>query len=164
MGLYRFDVTQGVLRVFGGQADVRAGDRVVRLGRGRAVRLEPSLAESKFNLKETDELHRWAAERSFYLFATSQEARRHRTNWEPTASGWSWNRDFQVRLFSSQVAGEYAAKEAREAREKAGFDKTQEMLRDQQIQAQQQQQQQANQQQVQQQPPAQPAPQAPAKK
>jgi hypothetical protein len=112
VGLYRFDLDTGTLRIFGGTADVRAGSRRVRIGRGKAVHLESSLSDSNFNRKQTDELHQWAARRSFDLFASSPEARRHLTNWETTPSGWSWNRDFEVRLFSPIVAYEYRVKQA----------------------------------------------------
>jgi hypothetical protein len=112
MGLYRFDSDTGALRVFGGKAGVRAGRRRVRIGRGTAVRLESSLSDSHFDRKQTDKLHQWAACRSFELFTSSPEARRHLTNWDTTPSGWSWNRDFEVRLFSPVVANEYRVKQA----------------------------------------------------
>ncbi len=165
MGLYRFDLGENTLRVFGGEADVRLGDRMVKAGRGDAVRLENPLAISKFNPKKTDELHQWAARRSFDLFASSPEAQQHRTNWEMTASGWSWNRDFQMRFYAPKVAREYQMRQARDAREEAAFQQTLDRLRAQDLQAEQQRQQQAMKQQQQQQAPPVPAPQpAPGKK
>lgn len=108
-GLYRFEVDKERLRVFGGEAEVQADGLRVEAGRGKQVRLEPGLAISKFNPKQKDRLHRWAARRSFELFASSREARRRETHWEMTASGWSWNRDFGVRFFSKKVVNDYEA-------------------------------------------------------
>jgi len=152
MGLHRFDADARELRVFGGTAEVIANDRKLGAGRGRMVRLGsvPSLA--KFNTKETDALHDWSARRSFLLYTSSSEALAQRiTNWESTASGWSWNRDFDVRLFSPRAAAEYRAREAREAADRKLEQQTQDMLLRQEQLQQQAQQQQAQQQSQQQQ-------------
>ena len=118
MGLYRFQADSRELRIFGGSAEVRAGDRKLDAGRGRMVRLGSPPSSSKFNTKETDAFHDWAARRSFLLYSSSAEARRQITNWEATASGQSWNRDFNMWLFSPIVAQEYRDALAREAAEK----------------------------------------------
>src|SRR5215467_12568058 len=94
MGLYRFEADSLELRVFGGSAVVTAGDRKLDAGRGRMVWLSSALSVAKFNTKETDAFHDWAARRSFLLYSSSAEARRQITNWDTTAFGWSWNRDF----------------------------------------------------------------------
>src|SRR5215471_4688882 len=119
MGLYRFQADSRELRVFGGTAEVTAGDQKLEAGRGRMVRLGSPPSSSKFNTKETDAFHDWAARRSFLLYSSSAKARRQITNWEITASGWSWNRDFNMRLFSPIVAQEYRAALARAAAENA---------------------------------------------
>ena len=147
MGLYRFQADSRELRVFGGSAEVRAGDRKLDAGRGRMVGLDSALSVTKFNTKETDAFHDWAARRSFLLYTSSIVARRQRiTNWETTASGWSWNGDFNMRLFSPIVAQEY--RDALERKpEKTHEQEVQEMLQKyQQQQIQQQKQQQAQQQ------------------
>ena len=147
MGLYRFEADSRELRVFGGSAMVTAGDRKLDADRGRMVGLGSALSVAKFNPKETDAFHDWAARRSFLLYTSSAEARRQRiTNWEATASGWSWNRDFNMRLFSPIVAQEY--RDALERKpEKTHEQEVQEMLQKyQQQQIQQQKQQQAQQQ------------------
>src|SRR5262249_8785946 len=85
MGLYRFQADSRERRVFGGSAEVRAGDRKLDAGRGRIVGLDSALSVAKFNTKETDAFHDWAARRSFLLYTSSAEARRQRiTNWEAT--------------------------------------------------------------------------------
>jgi len=106
-GLYRFDAEHGELRVFGGEAQVTAGERKAAVGRGWAVQLSGGLTTSKFDGKETDGLLQWAARRSFRLFVSNAEARRQRTDWEFTATGWLWNRNFQTRFFSGVGASEY---------------------------------------------------------
>src|SRR5215469_13158274 len=116
-GLYRFQADSRELRVFGGSAEVRAGDRKLEAGRGRMVRLGSPPSSSKFNTKETDAFHDWAARRSFLLYTSSAKARRQITSWEATTSGWSWNRDFNMQLFSPIVAEEYRAALSRGAKE-----------------------------------------------
>jgi len=141
MGLYRFDLGTNTLRVYGGEADISMGGRMVKAGRGKAVHLGDRLTVSNFNPKKTDGLQQWAARRSFDLFASSPEAQLQRTNWEMTESGWSWNRDFQARFYAPQVARRFFARRERDEREKAAFQQTEDMLRahDQQVQQQSQQ-------------------------
>src|SRR5215469_9874139 len=82
MGLYRFQADSREMRVFGGSAEVRAGDRKLDAGRGRMVGLGSALSVAKFNPKETDAFHDRAARRSFLLYSSSAKARRQITNWE----------------------------------------------------------------------------------
>jgi hypothetical protein len=149
VGLYRFELGPRELRVFGGDAEVQANDKRIGVGRGKVVRLERALSVASFDTKVMDALHRWAASRSFFLFVSSKEARERRTHWEITVSGWSWNRDFGMRLFSPVVAEEYSRKVALEDQEKADEqklkDKFREMDQKQVAQQQRQQQQQAGQ-------------------
>lgn len=121
-GLYRFDLEDSNLRVFGGEAFVRAAERKVTAGRGRTVKLDHSLALSTFKLKDPDALHRWASYRSFRLFISSPEARARRTDWEYTVTGWLWNRNFQMRFFSPQAVAEHRLKRNAANQGKAGFD------------------------------------------
>jgi hypothetical protein len=133
------------LRVFGGDAEVQASGKRVSAGRGKVVRLESTLSVAHFDTKAMDALHRWAASRSFFLFVSSKEARQRRTHWETTVMGWSWNRDFGMRLFSPLVAEEYSREVALEDQERADEqklkDKFHEMDRQQQAQQRQAQQQ-----------------------
>jgi hypothetical protein len=111
MGVYRFDTDPGILRVFGGKAEVSSAERKVNPGSGRTVNLGSALAASKFSTKNTDALHLWAARRSFFLFTSNPEALRNQTHWEIDASGLSMNRDFQVRLSSPAVTMELFRKQ-----------------------------------------------------
>jgi hypothetical protein len=121
-GLYRFESDRHQLLVFGGEAEVRVGEKRVSAGRGRAVQLSGSLSISKFNRKQIDALHQWAANRSFQSFASSAGERWLRTDWEITVTGWFWSRDFEMKFFSPIVAAEYRRMQAAEEREKTTFE------------------------------------------
>jgi hypothetical protein len=86
-GLYRLGIaqngaSQGRLRVYGGEAVVRSGLKTAMVKRGLEVDLDPGLPVTKFDRKQTDSLHAWAARRSFELFMSDPEARRRQTHWE----------------------------------------------------------------------------------
>ncbi len=67
-GLYRLDADgPGSLRVFAGEARVTDGSQTVVAHKGRQVRLNGVLDTNAFNIKDSDELMRWAARRSEYL-------------------------------------------------------------------------------------------------
>jgi hypothetical protein len=68
-GWYRLDTSPAQMRVYGGEAVVSDAQRKTRAKRGQAVALAGSLAVSKFDRKQQDALHRWAAQRSFDLAA-----------------------------------------------------------------------------------------------
>lgn len=121
-GLYRFESDRHQLLVFGGAAEVRVGERTVSTGRGRAVQLSASLSISRFNRKRVDELHQWAASRSFQSFESSAREGWWRTDWEITFTGWFWNRDFEMKFLSAIVADEYRRMQAAEERKKAPFE------------------------------------------
>ncbi|MBZ5579275.1 MAG: hypothetical protein LAP40_22160 [Acidobacteriia bacterium] len=127
-GLYRFDGNSGVLRVFGGEAEVQTGDQKARAGRGRQIQLAGPPATAKFNPKKVDALHRWAAARSFYLFASSVQARERQSHWEFTQTGWFWNRNYDLKFFSRPAAVWYSQMLARKAREQAEFEESKEGL------------------------------------
>ena len=100
-GVYRFGnsqtaTDQPTLRVWGGEALVRSGEKTVDARRGMAVRLDPGLAASRFDRKQTDALHAWAARRSFELFRSDPDVREKQTNWQGSGSGYIENRDFGV--------------------------------------------------------------------
>src|SRR5215469_221692 len=71
MGLYRFQADIRELRVFGGSAEVTAGDRKMGAGRGRMVQLASAPSLAKFNTKEIDALHEWSCRRSFLPYTSS---------------------------------------------------------------------------------------------
>ena len=68
-GLYRLDAGSRKLRVYGGDAETIKGKKKVRVKNGRMFTLDGELKPEKFNADASDALHRWAAQRSFVLFA-----------------------------------------------------------------------------------------------
>jgi FecR protein len=96
-GLYRFGTMQRTLRVYGGEALVRAGSSMTApVRRGLAVNLDSTLAVEKFDRKQTDSLHAWAARRSFELFMGDPEAREKQNHWQSAGAGYLENKNFGV--------------------------------------------------------------------
>jgi hypothetical protein len=87
---------QNMLRVYGGGALVRSGLSLADAKRGMAVSLDPNLAVSRFDRKQKDLFHAWAARRSFDLFMSDPDAREKQTHWQPTAGGYIENKNFGV--------------------------------------------------------------------
>lgn len=129
IGLHRFEADSHELRVFGGHAEVIAGDQKVEAGRGRVVHLGDSLSVSrfdpgKFDPDKKDALYQWAARRSFLLFRSNSS---RPTNWEvsvvtpvnnklglPTDQDRAFisNRDFGVMFYSRAMPRVHAGSEA----------------------------------------------------
>jgi len=91
IGLHRFNADSKELRVFGGRAEIADGERGVGAERGTIVKLNDTLAWTKFDPRREvasgvkpsqDGLHQWAARRSWLLYRSNPEASAHRTNWE----------------------------------------------------------------------------------
>lgn len=100
-GLYRFGISlngtgQNTLRVYGGEALVRSGIKIVEAKRGNTVNLNADPAVSPFDRKQKDPLHNWAARRSFELFMSDPDAREKQTHWQPAGSGYLENKNFGV--------------------------------------------------------------------
>ena len=100
-GLYRFGISQNAtgqakLRVYGGEAVVRSGAATAVAKRGTAVDLKPPLAVSRFDRKQTDPLHAWAARRSFELFMSDADARQKQSHWQASGGGYMENKNFGV--------------------------------------------------------------------
>jgi hypothetical protein len=95
-GLYRFGTTQKTLRVYGGEASVRSGSMTAVVKRGMTVSLNSTLALEKFDRKQTDALHAWAARRSFDLFMGDPEARQKQNHWQSAGTGYIENKNFGV--------------------------------------------------------------------
>jgi hypothetical protein len=98
MGVYRFEAPPGEVRVFGGEAEVSAGEKKVQLTRGKGVHCDSDLTPAKFGLKDTDSLHEWSARRSFVTFF-SAPAGRQLLNWEIETDGSAYNRDFDRKYY-----------------------------------------------------------------
>jgi len=98
-GLYRFGTALHTLRVYGGEAQVHSGLKKAPIRRGLTVdldtRLNPSLTVTKFDRKQTDSLHAWAARRSFELFMSDPQARRRETHWQ-FVGGYAANKNYGV--------------------------------------------------------------------
>lgn len=95
-GVYRFASVQKTLRVYGGEASVRSGSMTAVVKRGMKVSLDPGLALEKFDRKQTDALHNWAARRSFDLFMADPEARQKQNHWQSAGAGYMENKNFGV--------------------------------------------------------------------
>jgi hypothetical protein len=99
-GVYRFGTAQRTLRVYGGEASVRSGSRSGSMPslvkRGMTVNLDSTLAVEKFDRKQTDALHAWAARRSFDLFMGDPEARQKQNHWQSAGAGYMENKNFGV--------------------------------------------------------------------
>jgi len=103
-GLYRIGKAQNatqdsraqiMLRVYGGEALVRSGLKTADVKRGMAVSLDPDLAVSRFERKQTDSFHDWAARRSFDLFMSDPDARKQ-AHWQIVPGGYVENKNFGV--------------------------------------------------------------------
>ncbi len=100
-GLYRMGISsngtaQSALRVYGGEAMVRSGVKIVDVKRGMAVGLTKDLAIAPFDRKEKDPFHTWAARRSFELFMSDPDAREKQTHWQSSGAGYIENKNFGV--------------------------------------------------------------------
>jgi hypothetical protein len=100
-GLYRFGIAQNdnapsTLRVYGGDALVRCGSNMADAKRGMAVELDSALAVKKFDRKQADYLHTWAARRSFELFMSDPDSRLKQNHWQPVGGGYVANKNFGV--------------------------------------------------------------------
>jgi hypothetical protein len=104
-GLYRIGISQNAtqnsiaqstLRVYGGETLVRSGLKTADAKRGMAVSLDADLTVSRFDRKQKDFFHTWAARRSFELFMSDPEARQKQTHWQPAGGGYIENKNFGV--------------------------------------------------------------------
>jgi FecR-like protein len=101
-GVYRIGKSQNAtLRVYGGEALVRSGLKVADAKRRMAVNLDADLTVTRFERKQTDSFHDWAAQRSFVLFMSDPEARKKQTHWQPTPGGYMQNKNFGVEFRAS---------------------------------------------------------------
>jgi len=87
---------QNMLRVYGGEALVRSGPRTKDVKRGMAISLDDDLIMSRFERKQTDSFHDWAARRSFNLFMSDPEARNKQSHWTVVPGGYLENKNFGV--------------------------------------------------------------------
>lgn len=121
-GLYRFEAGSGEVRVYGGSALVSRTGRKATVRSGSMASLGGELSVKKFDAKEGDSLHRWAARRSFDIFQalSSPSAQSH---WQRLALGWAVSSNYRIRFFSETLLSEwrlihYVSPEARIAAER----------------------------------------------
>ena len=101
-GLYRFDSSPAQLRVYAGEAEVKAGSNIFVVKAGKLLPLsETAVAMEKFDSKVGDSLYRWAKRRSEYLAMANLSAAKYvRDNgytWR--RSGWFYNPYFGMFTF-----------------------------------------------------------------
>lgn len=105
-GLYRLDAGTRELRVYSGEARVAKKNRKAKIKGGKMIRLNDDLKPSKFDAKSVDSLHKWAAFRSFVLFADNPNARTQR-HWTHISLGWVKNYDYGISFRSEEVYAEW---------------------------------------------------------
>ena len=96
MGIFPNGTAQNTLRVYGGEAMVRSGLKIVDVKRGAVVNLATDLAVSTFDRKQKDGFHTWAARRSFELFMSDPDAREKQNHWQSAGAGYIENKNFGV--------------------------------------------------------------------
>lgn len=109
-GLYRFDAGSGEIRVYGGSALVSIANRKTTVKGGRTVSLETGLGIRKFDTKEVDPLHQWAAQRSFELYQ-APSGNRVQTHWQRLTMGWAVNSNYRMRFFSERLLREWRTRQ-----------------------------------------------------
>ena len=105
-GLYRFDADSGEIRIYGGSAQVSSTRRKATVGNGRKVTLDADLDVRRFDAKEGDSLHQWAARRSFEIYQILSSPR-VQNNWQRLSLGWAVSSNFRMRFFSERLLQEW---------------------------------------------------------
>ena len=83
--------------MYGGEAVVQSGLKTATVKRGLGVDLDPGLPVTKFDRKQTDSFHAWAARRSFELFMSDRETRQRQTHWQ-SAGTYVENKNYGVQF------------------------------------------------------------------
>jgi hypothetical protein len=107
-GLYRLDCRERRLLVYAGKAEIKRAGRKVALKKDRTANLDERMKVYKFDGKEMDELHRWAARRSYEFIDINPDARRQLKTWTHLNGGWMENIDYGVRMYSPMALEEQA--------------------------------------------------------
>ena len=94
-GVYRFDAGAGVIKVYEGKLEVRAGDSIVSLKKGRYLSVNNGMQVASFDPDSYDGLLRWTARRSKYISMANISAARTAYGSGYYSSGmpsrWMWN-------------------------------------------------------------------------
>lgn len=101
-GLYRIDVTDPDLRVYGGTASVSTQGKRYVVKKREAIRLERVSEPAGFDQGNQDMLHKWSAQRSFTLFVlkAGKSSQRH---WVPISMGWLMNYNYNMRFYTETL-------------------------------------------------------------
>jgi hypothetical protein len=105
-GLYRLDYATSNLRVYGGKADVLLpGARAIEVHPRFALRLQGKEATvRRFDSRQQDALHAWAASRSFDAALENVAAYRRQKRWRYQERGLFYDREYNVRLHSDKIS------------------------------------------------------------
>ena len=105
-GLFRIDASPASLRVYEGQARVTAGSEALTARKGHQIDLDSStLADTKFDAKDTDAFYRWSSRRAEYVAAANVISARVtsnsncNSNFAGNPGAWSWNPYFGMFTF-----------------------------------------------------------------
>ena len=105
-GLYRIDADPASLRVFDGQARVASGTENLTAKKGHRIDLAgTTLADTKFEVKDTDPFYRWSSRRAEYVAAANVISARvtsnsdYRSGFGSSRGAWSWNPYFGMYTF-----------------------------------------------------------------
>ena len=105
-GLYRIDADPASLRVFDGQARVASGTENLTAKKGHRIDLAgTTLADTKFEVKDTDPFYRWSSRRAEYVAAANVISARVTSNSDlrsgfgRSRGAWSWNPYFGMYTF-----------------------------------------------------------------
>lgn len=105
-GLYRIDADPASLRVFDGQARVASGTENLTAKKGHRIDLAgTTLADTKFEVKDTDPFYRWSSRRAEYVAAANVISARVTSNSDlrsgfgSSRGAWSWNPYFGMYTF-----------------------------------------------------------------
>ena len=100
-GLYRIDSDPARFRVFDGEAIVKGETSQLTLSKGKETALSGVLMAEKFDVKDNDDLYRWANRRAEYLSmanpSTARSLRDSGSGW--STPGWSFNPWFGMYTF-----------------------------------------------------------------
>jgi hypothetical protein len=117
-GLYSIDAGTARLRVYEGQALVSLGNEQVTARKSHEIAIDSeTLADAKFDVKDTDPFYRWNARRAEYIAAANLTSARVESNsnygsgyagGSAGAGAWNWNPYFGMFTFMP-ASGVYAS-------------------------------------------------------
>lgn len=105
-GLYGVDAANSKLRVFDGQAIATLGNQQIAVHKSHEIALGETLADVKFDAKETDPFYRWNVRRAEYIAAANVTAAHIESNSNlrsgyaaGSGGAWNWNPYFGMFTF-----------------------------------------------------------------